>query len=200
MMWTSALASCSFDQLLSLRGLARYLFASLAINMLLQAMFIGYKLVEVVQTSAWSSMGFTLLVSCYAAWIAISFLGGLFGLYSAHRYHIPSAIWCLYTWVALALFQIVEATIAIVTLVPEAHFSPEATHTLVWNTLSLLMIELAFVVFIHGYIQLLQLCEPTDRWVAKGKDAQDVMEAMLSPVVNQHNVSYGTESSMSFTI
>ncbi|RHY26718.1 hypothetical protein DYB32_007350 [Aphanomyces invadans] len=184
---------CSFDQLLSLRTTGRYLYASLAVNMLLQAGFMSYKLAETMYTNEWSDMGFAGLVASYTMWIVISTAGGLFGLYSAHQFDSTTALYCLYAWVALALFQTVEAFVAMVFLAPDVLNTMDATESLLWNTASLLAIEVLFIGFIAAYIQLLDLCEP-----GKALQAQEgkhlVEEALLSPVVSNHVTPYGTES------
>ncbi|KAF0699293.1 Aste57867_10135 [Aphanomyces stellatus] len=190
---------CSFDQLLALRATGRYLFASLAANMLLQAAFLSYKLMETVHSSdEWSDVAFVVLVVCYTAWIAISATGGFLGLYSAHKYDTRAAVWCLYAWVLLVAFQVVEAIVAVYVIIPEAHYPADAVNSLMWNTVSLLAIEVLFIVFIYGYIQLLELCEPAKRWIQQGMEDVSLMaaaEALTSPSITAHNVkSYGTDS------
>ncbi|OQR80658.1 hypothetical protein ACHHYP_17360 [Achlya hypogyna] len=159
---TDYLVNSSMEQLLSLRSSARLLFACLAVNMLLQAFFISYKLVDTVDASTWTSNALMALVVCYTAWIVISAIGGLCGLYSTHYHHTPSAHLCLGSWLLLVFFQMLEGAIAVLYLSPEAELSPETRRMLAVNTIALVLIELVFIAFILGYIQLLEYCAPFD--------------------------------------
>ncbi|ETV79872.1 hypothetical protein H257_07087 [Aphanomyces astaci] len=191
----------SFDHLLSLRTTGRYLFASLAVNMLLQAGFISFKLAETVHAIERNDVAFASLVTSYVLWILISTAGGVFGLYSAHKYHTKSASYCLYAWVALVVFQIVEAFVAVFVLVPGVQNTVNIKQSLLFNTASLLVIEVVFIGFIYAYIELLDLCE-TDKNHLLGSHGEEgthlVDEALVSPVVDNHVTAYGTEST-SFT-
>ncbi|EQC38099.1 hypothetical protein SDRG_04529 [Saprolegnia diclina VS20] len=159
---TNYLVNSSMEQLLSLRASARLLFACLAVNMLLQAVFISYKLIDTVDASTWSSTALVSLVVCYTAWIVISAIGGVCGLYSTHYHHTPSAHLCLGAWLLLVVFQLLEGGIAIFYLSPEAELGPETRRMLAINTAALIAIEVLFIVFILGYIQLLEYCAPFD--------------------------------------
>ncbi|OQR95515.1 hypothetical protein THRCLA_22125 [Thraustotheca clavata] len=148
----------STEHLLSLRATSRLLFACLAVNMLLQALFISFKLTSSVDASNLTSNAIKGLVASYTAWIFVSAIGGLSGLYSTKHYHTRTARVCMTSWVLLVLFQIVEGLIAIYYLSPGAHLSNDAQRILIVNTVALIVIELIFVGFIWVYIQLLEYC------------------------------------------
>jgi hypothetical protein len=154
------LLECSPKQLMSLRASARPIIAYVSIFMLLQACTIAYKLLHSVDETMWTSNGLIALVLCYAMGSIVSGVGGLCGLYSSRYHHSLAAQICLTSWILLMLLQVVEAVIALGFALPDS--SRETRQIIAWNTLALVSMESVFIVFLFGYIRIIQSCDPRE--------------------------------------
>ncbi|KAG9411316.1 hypothetical protein AC1031_016956 [Aphanomyces cochlioides] len=145
------------DIMLLLRATGRYILAALALLMLLQVAALVVKVDRTIASSKWSDGMILAVVACYIGWIAVTALGGLCGLYSSIYYDIPTAGWCLRSWWLLILFQLVEGAVLFGVLC-EAPCSLDIWHTFGLDTLSLLITEGSFLVYIYLYMHILEAC------------------------------------------
>ncbi|KAF0699292.1 Aste57867_10134 [Aphanomyces stellatus] len=149
------LTAAAPETLRSYRAIGRFLLATLATNMLVQTLIVGWQVATTVDASA-AQPWYLVLAGCHSAWVAVSFAGGLCGLYSSYYLHVESAKVCLAAWIVLVFIQCCQWVALYGMLASQGMYWSDIGQTLAWESIILVLIECIFAVFVLGYILVLR--------------------------------------------
>ncbi|CAK4069539.1 unnamed protein product [Aphanomyces euteiches] len=138
-----------FPTTIDLGGL-RKVVAVLSVNMLLQAILVGCQVAASTDKKHLAEQTlYRYLVLSHLAWVAVSGVGGLAGLFAVWKLNVHAAQLCLTSWLvlmALQCFQFLAMTLL---------FDEDAAVAVLAESLLLVAIETCFIGLVYSFIHKL---------------------------------------------